>query len=215
MEAVILAGGLGTRLRSVVPDLPKPIRTLSSKGFKRFILSIGYRAEVISQYFGDSFLGIPIEYVVENSPLGTGGGVRLSLTRCSSDHAFIFNGDTFLDLEVGLVETLWQRERRPIIVGRSVAESERYGRLLLKEDRVVGFIEKGMKGPGYINAGCYVFGTRQLDAWPTNQPFCLETDALPQILAEPGLSYFETQGLFIDIGVPEDFLRAASLLGSY
>lgn len=228
MEAIVLAGGFGTRLREMVPDLPKPmapvagkpfleilLSDLARKGFKRVVLSLGYRAEIIIAHFGERFAGMEIVYVVEDAPLGTGGAVRLGMTRCLCDHVFIFNGDTFLDLEADAVELLWQKHRHPIIVAREVPDTTRYGRLLVESGRVTGFTEKGISGPGLINAGCYVLGAGQLDAWPLNTAFSLEADYLaPAVKAVP-VDVFETQGLFIDIGVPEDYRRAQTLLADH
>jgi D-glycero-alpha-D-manno-heptose 1-phosphate guanylyltransferase len=227
VEAIILAGGFGTRLRQVVPDLPKPMAPISGKpfleillemlarkGFKRVILSLGFMAETISSYFGDNFAGMELDYVVEESPLGTGGAVRLAMTQCRGDHVFIFNGDTFLDLEVEQVERLWQLQHHTIIVGREVPDTARYGRLLVIEGLVCGFSEKGVTGPGMINAGCYVLGTNQLNVWPLHTPFSLETDYLVRAVTSAPVGFFKTTGLFIDIGVPEDFNRAQTLLAN-
>ena len=225
MEAIVLAGGFGRRLRDVVPDLPKPMAPvagrpfleillsgLARKGFKRVILSLGYKADIIYSYFGTRFAGLEIVHGVEDAPLGTGGAVRLCLSHCLSDHVFVFNGDTFLDLEADPVELLWQKHKRPIIVARRVQDTSRYGRLLVESEQVTGFTEKGINGPGLINAGCYVIGMNQLDVWPLDKPFSLEMDFFAQVVKTRAVDVFVTQGVFIDIGVPEDYLRAQTLL---
>jgi D-glycero-alpha-D-manno-heptose 1-phosphate guanylyltransferase len=225
MEAIILAGGFGTRLRQLVPDLPKPmapvagrpfleilLSALASKGFKRVILSTGYMAEKISSYFGDQYAGMELSYVVEEQPLGTGGAVRLALTQCHEDHVFIFNGDTYLDLEVEAIEKLWQTHKRSIIVGREVLDTARYGRLLTANGSVSGFAEKGGAGPGLINAGCYVFCRHQLDSFQPYFAFSLETDYLATEVTHRLFDVFVTDGLFIDIGIPQDFQLAQTVL---
>jgi len=225
MEAIVLAGGMGTRLRKAVPNLPKPMApiagrpfleillcSLSRKGFSRVILSLGFMADKISGYFGDQFAGMDLAYVVESEPLGTGGAVRLAMASCRRDHVFIFNGDTFLDLEVDAIERHWQRCRHPVIVGRAVSDTARYGRLLATNGRVTGFTEKGVGGSGLINAGCYVFGCNQLDKFALNHPFSLEADFLAAAVSEMPMDVFMTEGLFIDIGVPADYERAQTLL---
>ena len=225
MEAIVLAGGFGTRLRQVVPDLPKPMApiagrpfleillgTLAHKGFGRVVLSLGFMAEKISGHFGSRYAGMELQYVVEDQPLGTGGAVRLALTRCTDDHVFVFNGDTFLDLEAAALERQWQSHHRPIIVGREVADTARYGRLLTADGRVTGFTEKGVAGPGLINAGCYVFGRQQLDRFALNSAFSLEADYLAKEVSRSPFDVFVTAGQFIDIGVPEDFQRAQTVL---
>lgn len=225
MEAIVLAGGFGTRLRQAVPDLPKPMApiagrpfleillgSLAAKGVTRVVLSLGYLAEKISGHFGASFAGMDLVYEVEHAPLGTGGAVRLAMQQCRQDHVFVFNGDTYLDLDIGAVERLWQSHRRPIIVGREVDDTARYGRLDTDGVRVSGFAEKGAAGPGLINAGTYVLQRGQLDGFALNTAFSLETDYLAKILAAEPFDLFATSGHFIDIGVPEDFARAQTEL---
>ncbi len=221
MEAIVLAGGLGTRLREVVSDVPKSmapvdgkpfleilLHSLSLKGFTRVILSLGYMSNTISNYFGANYCGMQLAYAIEDSPLGTGGAIRLAMTRCHEDHCFILNGDTYLDLEVNAVEQLWQQNQRPIVVGRLVSDTSRYGRLLIDHDLVTGFSEKGVSGPGPINAGCYVFGQKLLDFYQVGSVFSIETDFLSHQVKRAPVDCFLTRGHFIDIGIPEDYARA-------
>lgn len=221
MEAIVLAGGFGTRLKQVVPDLPKPmapvsgrpfleilLASLARKGFRRVLLSLGYLADKVVDHFGDQFSGMDLVYEIEKTPLGTGGAVRQALTRCTDDHVFVFNGDTFLDLEVKDVEAHWKKYHVPVIVARDVADTARYGRLETADGRVLGFSEKGTSGPGLINAGCYVLPADSLDGFVSGQPFSLETDYLANAVGERRFDLFVTNGHFIDIGVPEDYARA-------
>jgi D-glycero-alpha-D-manno-heptose 1-phosphate guanylyltransferase len=207
LEAIVLAGGLGTRLREVLPDLPKPmapvagqpflalvLRGLARAGFSRVVLSVGYKAEV------------------EESPLGTGGAVRQSLTRCTADHVFVFNGDTYLDLETGEVEADWQKHRRPMIVVREVPDTARYGRVDVEDGCVVRFREKGAAGLGLINAGTYVLPRHALDDFAPGSKFSLETDYLAKAVERTPFGAFVTRGHFIDIGIPSDYTRAQSEL---
>lgn len=228
MEAIILAGGMGTRLRQLVADVPKPMApiagrpfleilmgALARKGFRRVILSLGFMADKISGYFGRRFAGMDLVYVLEDKPLGTGGGIRLALEQVTADHVFVFNGDTFLDLEVDEVESHWKKWQRPLIVGREVADTERYGRLLVADDVVTGFAEKGIAGAGLINAGCYVLRRGQLDDFPLGTAFSMEENYLTFAVSRREFDVFVTQGKFIDIGIPEDFLRAQKELADY
>lgn len=224
-EAIVLAGGFGTRLRHVLPDIPKPMApicgrpfleillgSLARKGFERAVLSLGHMADNISAHFGESFAGMQLVYVVEAQPLGTGGAIRKAMAQCHADHVYVFNGDTFLDVEADDMEQHWQRNHHPIIVGREVGDTVRYGRLLAANGRVIGFTEKGAAGPGLINAGCYVFNKGQLDAFPLDEPFSLETAYLARAVTLEQFDVFVTQGQFIDIGVPEDYERAQTEL---
>ncbi|NTU58005.1 MAG: NTP transferase domain-containing protein [Chlorobiaceae bacterium] len=224
-EAIVLAGGMGRRLRQVVPDLPKPMApvagrpfleilldSLIRKGITRIILSLGFMADKIMDRFGDSYRDIELRYVVENTPLGTGGAVRLAMTQSVQDHVFVFNGDTYLDLEDEELERHWALHRNPVIVGREVPDTARYGRLITSGGRVIGFTEKGVSGSGLINAGCYILNRGQLDTFPLDVPFSLETDFFPSAVQEQRVDLFVTRGHFIDIGIPEDFARAQTEL---
>lgn len=227
MEAIVLAGGFGTRLREIVSDVPKPmapiagtpfleilLQSLAKKGFERIVLSLGYMAEKISNHFGDEFAGMQIAYAIEDNPLGTGGAIRLAMEHCLADHFFVFNGDTFLDLEVHAVEAIWKEKKIPIIVGREVDDTSRYGRLIVASEMVRGFSEKGLSGRGIINAGCYILPRYILDSWPVNTPFSLESDYLAHAVTSESIAFYETKGTFIDIGVPEDFFRAQKILAN-
>ena len=225
MEAIVLAGGFGTRLRQVVPDLPKPmapvagkpfleifLSTLARKGFTRIVLSLGFMSEKIVAHFGNSYEGMELVHEVEANPLGTGGAIRAAMARCMSDHVFIFNGDTYLDLEVDALERLWQTAHCPVIVVREVPDTTRFGRLEMRDGRVVAFLEKGLAGPGLINAGCYVLPKNTLDAFPLNKPFSIETQFFIESLQRIRFDGFVTHGRFIDIGVPDDYSLAQTEL---
>jgi D-glycero-alpha-D-manno-heptose 1-phosphate guanylyltransferase len=225
MEAIILAGGLGTRLRQVISDVPKPMAPIAGRpfleilldklahnGFHRIILSLGFMAERIIKHFGSSFAGMKLVYVTEDIPLGTGGALRLAMTVCTKDHVFVFNGDTYLDLETALTESQWQTDKRLIVVAREVSDTERYGRLIIDGRRIVTFTEKGVSGHGLINAGCYVFPTNALDLFPLNKSFSIETDYLIAEISNGMVDVFVTKGLFIDIGIPEDYAKAQDIL---
>lgn len=228
MEAVVLAGGFGTRLRDAVPGLPKPmapvagrpfleilLASLARKGFLRVALSLGHMAEKVVAHFGDSFMGMDIVYEIERTPLGTGGAVRAAFDRLTADHVFVFNGDTYLDIEAEEVEALWLRDRRPVIVVREVPDTSRFGRIETRDGRVVRFSEKGVTGPGLINAGCYALPRSLLDAYPLGHPFSLETDFFARATMDISINAFISRGFFIDIGVPEDYARAQSELARF
>ena len=224
LEAIILAGGFGTRLRESVPNLPKPmapigkrpfleilLESLASKGFDRIVLSLGYMADKVSTHFGSSYAGMEIDYVVEESPLGTGGAVRLALTKCQESKVFIFNGDTFLDIEASGLSNL-QDSSAPWIVATEIKDTNRYGCLLVEDNRLLGFAEKKSVGPGLINAGCYLLDKSSLDEFPLYSPFSLETDFFMNIVTEVRVQVFVSEGKFIDIGIPEDYELAQTLL---
>lgn len=221
MEGIVLAGGFGSRLRPVVADLPKvmaPINgrpflelvldNLQRSGFTRITLSLGYLPEPIVQHFGPSFRGMELSYQIEDEPLGTGGAVRQALAHCLADSVFVFNGDTYLELEAAAVAALSQQTGSPVIVARQVPDTSRFGRLEITDGTVRRFAEKGVSGPGLINAGCYLFPRDLLDGFALGKPFALEQDFLVEAVPRIRFAAFETHGRFIDIGIPEDYARA-------
>lgn len=229
MEAVILAGGFGKRLGTLISDVPKPmapiggrpfleilLKRLSEKKFQHIVLSLGYRAEQISSYFKSEYAGMKLDYVVEQEPLGTGGALRLAFSECRGDPVFIFNGDTFIDLEIDdMLQTWKQFGCHPIIVARRVEDTSRFGVMKTDGNLVTSFCEKGRSGSGLINAGCYLFSKNILDKYELLTAFSLETDFLVSEVHKTSFVFFETQGLFIDIGIPEDYRTAQSLLLPY
>lgn len=221
MEAIVLAGGLGTRLQQAVPDLPKPmapvcgqpfleilLASLSRKGCRRVVLSLGHMAEIVVRHFGSAFAGMQLQYEIEATPLGTGGALRQALRQCKSEHVLILNGDTYLDLEVEEIMMQWQRMQLPIIVLREVPDTARYGRVDTAEGRVVRFVEKGIPGLGLINAGAYVFPKDIAKHFPADEAFSLEADFLARAVGISPFQFFVSRGHFIDIGIPEDYARA-------
>jgi D-glycero-alpha-D-manno-heptose 1-phosphate guanylyltransferase len=222
MDAIVLAGGFGTRLREVVNDVPKPmapiagrplleivLSTLRRKGIGRAVLSVGFMADKIIGHFGEHYDGLDLVYEIEDRPLGTGGAAARALHRCRGDHALVLNGDTYLDLEVAALKAAWRGV--PIIVARQVDDTARYGRLAVDGGRVVGFAEKGVAGPGLINAGSYVLPVDLFGDMPPPAPFSLEADFLTPAVKARRFDVFVTAGQFIDIGIPEDFLRAQGM----
>jgi D-glycero-alpha-D-manno-heptose 1-phosphate guanylyltransferase len=225
MQAIVLAGGLGTRLRRVVGDVPKPMAPvagrpflawildrLAQSGFERVVLAVGYRHEVIEHHFSHAWRGVELHYSVEAQPLGTGGALRLAADHVSGWPVFVLNGDTFLDLDYGamLEAHLRGQERMSMAVCR-VADAGRYGALDLHDGHVRGFLEKGRAGPGVINAGTYLLSQDVLDRIPHGVPFSFEQQLLvPEVGAIRPAAY-QTEDLFIDIGVPEDYARAQQL----
>lgn len=227
-EAVILAGGFGKRLRSVVPNLPKAmapvagkpfleimLSLLEKKGIRHVILSVGYLAEIIIKHFGNSFASMRISYAHEYEPLGTGGALRFAMRLCREDVVLTLNGDTFLDvdLEQGMQE--WKLHRTPLIFGVQCSDTARYGSLLVDGRRVTGFLEKGRNGPGIINAGSYLFPPTLFDGQNLPASFSLEQDFLMREISRKAFRLCPVDEPFIDIGVPDDYLFAQNYLKKY
>ena len=227
MEAIILAGGLGTRLKGLVKDVPKPMITvnkrpfleiilnyLSSNGFTRVVLSVGYLSHVISNYFGKKYKNLEIHYASEKERLGTGGAIKYALDHCIEDKVFIFNGDTFIDLNfTGLIKKA-DDSNMPILVTRKVKDVSRYGLIEASNNLLVGFIEKSSQGEGYINAGCYYVPREMMKRFP-EKSFSFEEIAIPALIKNPGIALYNHNGSFIDIGVPEDLEKAKDVLKDF
>jgi D-glycero-alpha-D-manno-heptose 1-phosphate guanylyltransferase len=226
MEAIVLAGGFGTRLASRLNNIPKPMALVAGRpfleillehlarcGYTRAILSVGYLHEVIEKNFGASFAGISLDYAVEESPLGTGGAIRAAMERGTRSSMLVLNGDTYLDVDYGAMMRAHAGAGAAITM--AVVEQPdiaRYGGVQIEDGRVVGFEEKGRTGPGWINAGASVI-VREL-AWRPGlkEIFSFERDVLvPEVARLRPLAY-PTDGFFLDIGVPEDLDRAQTAL---
>ncbi len=229
MEAIVLAGGLGTRLAARLSGVPKPmapvagrpfleilLHQLARAGCGRVLLSVGHLRTVIQDYFGASFCGMNVDYAVEEAPLGTGGAMRLAQAKTKENFALVLNGDTFLDADYAAMMRV--HAGAGAVLTMAVARQPditRYGGVIVEAGRVVSFAEKGRKGPGWINAGAYIL-EKDL-AWPPELPekFSFERDFLaPQIDCIRPAAY-EVEGFFLDIGVPEDLDRAQIELAGY
>ena len=164
------------------------------------------------QHFGEQYADMDLVYVVEDTPLGTGGAVRQALKECKTDHAFVLNGDTYLDIEADEIENHWHNHHHPIIVAREVSDTSRYGRLGTDNTGILGFSNTGHQGPGLINAGCYLLPKPIFDENPCGEAFSLEADWLPHAIIQHQFDVFVSWGLFVDIGIPEDYARAQKML---
>jgi D-glycero-alpha-D-manno-heptose 1-phosphate guanylyltransferase len=227
MEAVILAGGLGTRLGSKLHDLPKAMAPIAGRPFlallldqliaagcTRAILSVGYRRGAIIDAFQHNYRGLPLDYAVEERPLGTGGAIRLSLGRVTEQSTLVLNGDTFLDVDLASIAAFHDAMGRSMTMAVTrVADTARYGGVVLRDKVVSGFTEKsrmeaGEISAGWINAGVYML--KREFPWPQGLPeqFSFERDVLNAHLATLQPAAFRCEGYFLDIGVPEDLDRA-------
>jgi D-glycero-alpha-D-manno-heptose 1-phosphate guanylyltransferase len=224
MKVIILAGGLGTRLRRLLSDLPKPlapidnkpflaylIAFLSSWGFIDFIISSGHGAEAIKEFLGDgSTRGLDIQYTFEEELLGTAGAIKLAETLIDSDDFIVTNGDTYFEVDLNAMLRLHEAKAAIATVALlSIEDTGRYGSVVLGEDNeIISFSEKAIDGgKGLINGGIYIFRKEIFDFIPAGKVCSLERDVLP-LLIHKGLYGFPSSGYFIDIGIPEDYERA-------
>ena len=227
-EAIVLVGGLGTRLRTVVSDVPKPLAPvagrpflawmldrLAAEGMRHVILATGFMAEKVEQLVGRHWDGMTVDYSPEEHPLGTGGAVRRAAGLLQDGGAHIVNGDTFLRYSPQALEAATRHVGANVGVSLAhVPDVGRYGAVEFDAGRVSAFREKGRHGPGYINAGCYFMTADALAALPERESFSLEVDVLAPLAMQGAIAAFEHAEQFIDIGVPEDYLRAQVLFGA-
>lgn len=226
-EAIVLAGGLGTRLKEVVADVPKPMApingrpfldillyNLSKKGIHKVVLSVGYMADVIQDYFGSTKYGLEIIYNTEKVPLGTGGGIYSSLKICTSEAVLILNGDTFIDFDYKLIYELWHKNKKPIILTRIVNDTSRYGKITIANNKIKSFSNEHItkEENKVINAGVYILPKNILDQYSDNDVFSFESDFLPNAVTSRDFYSVQSDDYFIDIGIPEDYERAQTEL---
>jgi D-glycero-alpha-D-manno-heptose 1-phosphate guanylyltransferase len=221
--AIILAGGLGTRLRSIVAHLPKPMANVAGKPFLHYvltqlqhagithvILSVGYKWETIRDYFGDAFENITLNYCVEEVPLGTGGAIKAAMQLCTSEKVLVLNGDSIFNFE--LKQFVNYNTTAPVLMAaRIIDDASRYGTLTIDAKNVVtNFIEKtNLAQQGTINTGIYlIHKTSFLNDCPTQNKFSIEQDYFAHIVQRQKIQAYTAQGYFIDIGIPEDYTRA-------
>ena len=227
MEGIILAGGFGTRLKSILDNCPKPmapingipfleilLKNLSKNGFKRIVLSLYYQADMITSYFKNSFSGMEIVYAIEPYPLGTGGAIKNSFTKVKEDHVYVLNGDTFMDLNYSDIEMIWKKNKLNIVVLKEISDVSRYGLVKVDGKYIKSFSEKLKSGCGLINAGVYILNKDIFQNKKIEDVFSFEKDFLNQEVKNKRILYYKSEGLFIDIGIPEDYHNAQNLLGN-
>jgi len=224
LDAIILAGGRGTRLRSVVSDRPKPLAevagrpfvewlllALRTQGVQRAVLATGYKGEMVEAHFGDGArLGMEMAYAHEAVPLGTGGAARHALYRVATSFVLVLNGDSFCPFDVArLVAAHQQANAAATLLLVPMDDCRRYGTVAAVEDgRVLSFREKNADlGAGLINAGVYLFDRRTLESIPADRAVSLENDTFPALIGH-GLYATVGEGPFLDIGTPESYASA-------
>lgn len=229
MDTIILAGGRGTRLKSVIPDLPKSLAPLNGVPFldillgrinlcpriQRVILAIGYRGEmIVNRYKRDSTYNFIIRFSKEIQLLGTGGAVKKALSQTKSDDVIVQNGDTFVEIDYqDLIDTHLRSNSPLTIVLIKVPDTARYGAVKIDRNlNILAFREKSdCGGPGFINAGLYIFQRNIFDDIANQKTLSLEKDLLPNMI-KPYAHGYIAEGRFIDIGIPETYQYAEQYL---
>jgi D-glycero-alpha-D-manno-heptose 1-phosphate guanylyltransferase len=225
IDAIILAGGLGTRLRAVIDDRPKVLAPINDRPFLDFILdalskfnltgrvvlAIGYMAEkIIEQYGWNSKYPFEIQFSIEDKLLGTGGGIKRALALTTTEQVLVLNGDSFAEVDLyGLIKSHDESGAALTMTVVEVENASRFGRVVLgKDGKVVSFLEKTSEGEeGYINAGIYLFQRDLFNDIIAGVPLSLERDLMPLFIRK-GVHGFVTKGKFIDMGTPESYSAA-------
>jgi len=228
MEAIILAGGLGTRLRDVIKDIPKPMADISgrpflsyvldyasSQGVEKVLLSVGYKHEVIQAYFGTKHRGMGLEYVIEEEQLGTGGAIREALKQAQSEQVIVLNGDTFFAVDYQRLMQFHLGKNADLSMAlKPMNGVDRYGTVIIGPDnRITGFREKKFQKSGMINGGVYVVNKARMDALAgLGKTFSFESDFLQKQTGRLAAYALVCEDYFIDIGIRLDYKKAQAEL---
>lgn len=223
VTAAILAGGLGTRLASILPGQQKVVakvkerpfleyvlNQLNKAGSKNVVMCIGHLSDQVQEAFGDNYRNLSLKYSKERSPLGTAGAIRLALPLLKSEDILVTNGDSYLDFDL---KKFWQfhlkKKSKVSILLTRVTNIERYGQVMLdKNNRITSFQEKsGKMGTGLINSGIYLFKKSLLLKIPKDKAVSFEKELFPSLVGKDFYG-FEGKGKFIDIGTPKSYKKA-------
>lgn len=224
MEVIILAGGFGTRLQSVVKDVPKPMADINGKPFLEYllnylsqynitnvVLSVGYKQDTIKNYFKDKYNNINLEYSCEEEPLGTGGAIKqaIGMLNKKDDKALVINGDTFFQADLSkLIEVDTPLNSDITLCLKEMINFDRYGSVKVDSDVITKFEEKKFYKKAYINCGVYVISKNIFTKTETLNKFSLEEFLETNLSNIKACSYISNDSYFIDIGIPDDYAKA-------
>lgn len=228
-EVIILAGGSGSRIASLLPGVPKILAPIDSRSFidilmqeyighgiLHFIFSLGHLQEQVVKYLEDHYPEIRKTYVAESTPLGTGGALLQAMQHAESSYPLVVNGDTLFRIDVNaLMDLHLGSEAYCTLALKPVDNTARYGAVVTDASaRVISFQEKGSAGPGYINGGIYVVSRDHFLSSSHPEKFSFEMH-LQASTKEKRIFGLTSPGYFIDIGIPEDYERAKQELGGH
>ncbi len=226
-EAIILAGGLGTRLKGVIDDIPKPMAPINDTPFIQYlfdylinhsvthaVLAVGYKHEVIKQHFGSKYKTLNLLYAIEHEPLGTGGGIANALDLIKNDNCFLLNGDTFFDVNLKELNNQHQANNANLTLSlKEMINFDRYGTVEFnKYNKITLFNEKKEVKKGYINGGVYIITKQLFTTYQAGEKFSFEQDIMEKSINKLNVHAHICKGYFIDIGIPEDYSKANSEL---
>jgi D-glycero-alpha-D-manno-heptose 1-phosphate guanylyltransferase len=232
-EMLILVGGFGTRLKSVVSDVPKPMAPVSGRpfleylldywidqGMRRFVLSIGYKGDYIRKHFGACYRNTKVSYVHESSPLGTGGAIRMVLQEIpwNGDYMLLANGDTWFEVDLPAFVLAACTHRKPVTIAlKTMESSDRYSGVTVDDSGLITAFGVHGRNNCLINAGCYLLELDALSRLLRNYPeqFSFEEDLLKLLAAKKQVASSLQNNVFLDIGIPEDYQKATEIVACY
>lgn len=222
-ECIILAGGFGTRLQSVVKDVPKCMAEVAGKpflkyildyiqiqGFRHVILSLGYKAEIVLDWIGLQDYNFRISHTIEDSPLGTGGAIKFAFEKVMDDKAAVLNGDTYFDVDCDDLYSFHETHDADLSLAlKPMKDFDRYGSVELNENnRIIRFNEKQGCKEGLINGGVYIINRRLFSQLNLPERFSFEKNVMEDRINDLNIYGCIQDRYFIDIGIPEDFEKA-------
>jgi D-glycero-alpha-D-manno-heptose 1-phosphate guanylyltransferase len=233
MQAIILAGGLGTRLKTVVADKPKVLSPVANKpflyyimeylqkqGVTKYIFALGYLHEQVVDFLEKNYSHLEYQYTIEETPLGTGGGIKKAIQLATEENILIVNADTFFEVNVQQLFSFHTVSKAHCTVSLKLMKNfDRYGSVELDKEtqNIISFKEKTFVKEGYINAGYLVLNKNYFSHTTKNLPaiFSFEKDFLEKNVDVMLIKGFIADGYFIDIGIPEDFNSAQEVFKNF
>jgi len=222
VDAIVLAGGLGKRLRSAVSDLPKPMAPVNGRPFlsylldylnegpvTRCVLATGHLHEKIATHYGGHYKDLEIVYSEEIEPLGTGGGLKQAFQQAAGREVFVLNGDTFFDVDLLKLSQVHSEHGADLTIAlKPMVDISRYGVVKVEASRVKCFEEKKEAAEGFINGGVYLTRRSLFEGFDLPEKFSFEEIFLKQVVTKINVQAYFSDTYFIDIGIPEDYERA-------
>lgn len=227
MDVIILSGGLGTRLKTVVKEIPKTMALINEKPFLEYtfkyleqfkieniILAVGYKKEYIKQYFGNKYNKINIYYSEENNPLGTGGAIKQAFSYSKEDNVIVMNGDIYAKVNLSeLMNKHIETQSQVTIALKEMENFDRFGIVEFDKDSIITkFKEKEFTKKGFINVGIYAMNKNIFHGLHLGKTFSIENDFFSKYTDKIKHSAYFYNGDFIDIGIPEDYKKLQELL---
>lgn len=222
-EAIILAGGMGTRLRSVVTEVPKPMAPINGRpfleyllnhlidnGIRRIIFSVGFKSEIIADHFGDCYKDCDLIYVYEDEPLGTGGAIKKAMESVEGDHVLVTNGDSLFLTNVQEQFAFHQsKDSDTTLALKPMKDFDRYGSVIMdNHQHIIDFREKAPVAEGLINGGVYIFNVQSFLKHDFLNKFSIESGYFEGKREVSKFVGYESDAYFLDIGIPSDFAKA-------